>query len=320
MSNVHDSEYLNTCKAILDYGRLEPNDRTGVGRIRLVGQSMTFDMAEGFPMLTSAQKSFKNIQLELQMFLQGITHNSYLTDQGVNIWTKNAAESGDLGPVYGAIWRGLHEKQPVDQLAELMHNLLVDPVSSRHIVNGWIPELLPDPRVSYDQNVRDGKQCLPPCHTLWQVHCVKLTLEERLRIHKNRGYTVLGEGSDELLAFMLDKQKIPKIGASVQLYQRSADFFLGVPYNIASYALLLHIICHSMNFEPMELIWNGGDCHIYSNHVEQMREQISRKGKAPESPTLHIHSFEKHPWLYETSDFELRNYNPLPAIKGEMAA
>lgn len=320
--NPHDSEYLNTCKAILEYGRMEKEVRTDVGRIRLPGQQMNFEMADGFPLLTSAQKSFKMIQAELEMFLIGETNNKFLLDKGIRIWEKNEGSGHSLGPMYGAMWRGLHPKQPIDQLKKLMHDLANDPYSSRHVVTAWVPELLPTFGSDYVANVAAGKQCLPPCHALWQVHCFRLTLEERLEIRVKRGFAgfdTAGESEEELTK-MLDALKIPRVGATLQMYQRSADMFLGVPFNIASYALLLEIICHSLNMHPLELIWQGGDCHIYENHVDQMKEQIARKSKAPESPTLHIHSFEKHPWLYEASDFEVRNYNPLPAIKGDMAA
>lgn len=317
--NQHDSEYLSTCKDILEYGRLEPDDRTGVGRIRSPGMQMRFLMSDGFPLLTSAKKSFRIIDRELRMFLKGITNNSYLTDEQINIWTPHEGAGQDLGPIYGEMWRGNRTTQPVDQIAQLMKNLSENPVSSRHIVTGWIPQLLPIEAFTYAENVDAGRQCLPPCHTLWQVHCFRLTLQERLDIHSERGFTLIGSTDANFRAQVLDALKIPKFGATLQLYQRSADMFLGVPFNIASYAQLLHIICHSLNMHPIELIWDGGDCHIYSNHVDQMKLQISRKRQAPPSPTLHIHAFEKHPWLYEAEDFELRGYDPLPAIKGSMA-
>lgn len=317
--NPFDSEYLNTCKAILDYGRLEKEVRTDVGRIRLPGQQMNFEMEEGFPLLTSASKSFKMIQAELEMFLVGETNNKFLLDKGIKIWEKNEGSGHSLGPMYGAMWRGLHPKQPIDQLKKLMHDLANDPFSSRHVVTAWVPELLPTFGSDYKANVAAGKQCLPPCHALWQVHCFRLTVSERVEIAKKRGMSI-DSNDEKMVDVLLTGYKIPKIGATIQMYQRSADMFLGVPFNIASYALLLEIICHSLNMHPLELIWQGGDCHIYENHVDQMKEQIARKSSAPASPTMHIHSFEKHPWLYEASDFELRNYNPLPAIKGDMAA
>lgn len=318
--NRHDSEYLQACKGILEYGRLEPNDRTGVGRIRVPGVTMRFHMENGYPLLTSARKSFRIIDRELRMFLKGITNNSYLTQEDINIWTPHEGPGQELGPIYGAMWRGADSAQPVDQIKALMHNLTTNPVSSRHIVTGWIPDLLPIEEQSYADNVIAGLQCLPPCHTLWQVHCFRLTHEERIAYHKDvHGQVLIGSKDEDFQGKVLDSQKVPRFGASIQLYQRSADMFLGVPFNIASYAQLLHIICHSLNMKPLELIWNGGDCHIYSNHVEQMNEQISRERDAPPSPTLHVWAPRQEPWLYEENNFELRDYNPMPHIKGSMA-
>lgn len=321
--NVHDSEYLDTCKEILLSNRFTPNDRTKVGRHRSPGHTMRFHQLDGFPMLTSAKKSFKMVVAELEMFLKGITHNSFLVDQGVNIWTANAASSGDLGPIYGAMWRGLHESQPVDQLKKLMEDLRRVPESSRHLVTGWIPDLLPTEGMSYDDNVACGKQCLPPCHALWQVHVFALDQEERHNLFAERcaGIILTADNkTEEQWHKIYDAHDIPKYTASIQLYQRSADMFLGVPFNIASYSLLLHLICHSLNMVPWELIWNGGDCHIYSNHMEQMVEQVDRKKHAPPSPQLVIKGEPKNLWDYTADDIELVNYNPMPAIKGAMAS
>lgn len=328
--NSYDYEYLNLCKEILADGRLDPNDRTGVGRIRLIGKQMVFDLTQEpgdinlpFPLLTSAKKSFKNIREETLWFLSGSTDNSVLSDQGINIWTPHIGADGTIGPLYGAVWRGRNAHQPVDQIARLHEMLHKNPTGTWNIVNGWIPDLLPRAGISYAENVAEGRQAIPPCHTMWQIHCEVLTVEERGAIFAEKAAGTIMTAdckTEEQWHAIYDTWEIPRHMASLQLYQRSCDMFLGVPYNIASYALLLHLICHSHNFLPKELIWQGGDCHIYQNHVEQMREQISRSNHAPANPELKITGPRRYLWEYTASDIELINYNPMPAIKGAMAS
>jgi len=319
MANTHDSTYLRQVKGLLEYGR-KSSDRTGTGTIKAAGLSMRFHMDNGFPLLTSKFTSMRFIELELRMFLNGITDNKFLADEGVNIWTPFANENGDLGPIYGSIWRGIDsDEQPVDQITELMKGLRENPMSRRHIVTGWIPKLLPVEGRSHAENVNNGLQALPPCHTMWQVHCCELTVEEReeLAQKSHKTYPVLE--SDEQRNCVFDNLNIPRYGVSLQLYQRSADMFLGVPFNIASYSLLLHYIAHSLNMKPMEFIWNGGDCHIYNNHIEQMNLQISREEEAPASPTIRFACAPKNIWDYTADDFEIVGYKHMGKIQGDMA-
>lgn len=322
--NRTDFEYLGLCKEILADGRLDPNDRTGVGRIRLIGKQMVFDLTDNeFPLLTSAAKSFKMIREELLWFLSGSTDNSYLSDQGINIWTPHVGEDGTIGPLYGAMWRGGDECQPVDQIKRLQYMLDTNPTGTWNIVNAWIPELLPVHGKTYAENVEAGRQAIPPCHTMWQVHCEVLTVDERNVLFKEKAAGTLMSAdmkTEEEWHKIYDAWEIPRYMASLQLYQRSCDMFLGVPFNIASYALLLRLICHSHNFFPNELIWQGGDCHIYQNHVEQVKTQISRKNLAPASPKLNITGPRRKLYEYTANDIELIDYNPMPAIKGAMAS
>lgn len=323
MGNSHDYQYLDLAKQILREGRLDPNDRTGVGRIRLIGQQMRFAMNDGLPLLTSAAKSFKMIREEALWFLSGSVDNRYLSDQGINIWTPHIGADKTIGPLYGAVWRGLDEAQPVDQIARLHDMLDSNPTGTWNIVNAWIPELLPIPGNTYAENVAAGRQAIPPCHTMWQVHCERLTSQERqeLLFERNQNLILSGEfRTDEEWNEIYDAYETPKYMASLQMYQRSCDMFLGVPFNIASYGLILELICHSHNMIPKDLIWQGGDCHIYQNHVEQMQEQIGRQHKAPPSPNLRIVGERKNLWNYTAEDIVLSDYNPLPAIKGAMAS
>jgi thymidylate synthase len=323
--NKHDTMYLNTVNELLDNGR-DSTDRTGTGTIKVPGMNMRFNMADDFPLLTSKYVPFRIVEREKRMFLNGITDNKFLTEEGINIWTPFANEKGELGPIYGAMWRRWPEmygdgtSDEIDQIANLMTGLKNNPMSRRHVVTGWNPAVLPIEGRSHAENVNGGYQALPPCHTMWQVHCVELTVLEREALHKEiNGSILLGSDSESFRHQVLDRIGIAKYGVSLQLFQRSADMFLGVPFNIASYSLLLHYIAHSLNMKPMEFIWNGGDCHIYKNHIAQVKEQIGRLGQAPRSPTLRIIGDSTDLWNYNNTNIDLDGYDPMPAIKGAMS-
>lgn len=324
MSNIHDTTYLTTVKGLLEYGR-PSSDRTGTGTIKAAGLSMRFHMDHGFPLLTSKSVPLRIIELELRMFLNAITNNKFLTDEGINIWTPFANAEGELGPIYGSMWREWPvmcqsgEEFGIDQIAELMKGLREKPMSRRHIVTGWNPALLPVEGRSHAENVNAGLQALPPCHTMWQVHCFELTAEERHEMLPSGLILTADFKTEAQWNVIFDAHGIPKHGVSLQLYQRSADMFLGVPFNIASYSLLLHYIAHSLNMKPMEFIWNGGDCHIYNNHIAQMNEQVDRMFDAPASPTIEITGPRRDLWDYTTHDVIVKDYRPMAAIKGAMA-
>lgn len=316
--NNHDSLYLQTCSGLLEYGR-PSSDRTGTGTTKAPGLNMRFFMEHGFPLFTSKFTAMRLIELELRAFLNGITDNNFLKDQNVHIWDAFTNEDGELGPVYGAVWRGLSPGQQVDQLTELMKNLREKPMSRRHIVTGWVPELLPVEGRSHADNVNAGLQALPPCHTMWQVHCHELSLEERWERFP-KGIILSADGKTEAQEHLIcDAHNVPRYGVSLQLFQRSADMFLGVPFNVASYSLLLHYIAHSLNMVPHSFIWNGGDCHIYNNHVEQMNLQISREKDAPPSPQIRFKCAPKDLWDYTADDFEIVGYEHMGKIQGDVA-
>lgn len=317
--NQHDSLYLQTCSGLLEYGR-PSSDRTGTGTTKAPGLNMRFFMEHGLPLFTSKFTAMRLVELELRAFLNGITDNNWLFDQNVHIWDAFTNAEGQLGPVYGAVWRGTGQHtQCVDQLAELMKGLREKPMSRRHIVTGWIPELLPVEGRSHAENVDAGLQALPPCHTMWQVHCHELSLEERWERFP-KGIILSADGKTEAQEHLIcDAHNVPRYGVSLQLYQRSADMFLGVPFNVASYSLLLHYIAHSLNMVPHSFIWNGGDCHIYNNHVDQMNLQISREKDAPPSPTIKFNCAPKDIWDYTADDFEIVGYEHMGKIQGDVA-
>jgi thymidylate synthase len=261
-------QYHALIRRILDEGA-ERTDRTGVGTIGVFGHQMRFDLADGFPLVTTKKLHLRSIIHELLWFLRGDTNIGYLRDHGVTIWDEWADENGDLGPIYGRQWRGwaAPDGREVDQISRLVDEIRHNPNSRRMIVSAWNVSALPE-------------MALVPCHALWQT-CV---LGGRLHL---------------------------------QLYQRSADVFLGVPFNIASYALLLHMLAQQCDLEPGEFIWTGGDCHIYNNHLEQVRLQIAREPYP--LPKLALKRRPPSIFEYQFDDFEIVGYQSHPHIKGDVA-
>ena len=254
-------------------------DRTGTGTISTFGYQMRFDLAKGFPLVTTKKCNLKAIIHELLWFLKGETNIAYLKENNVKIWDNWATEDGDLGPIYGKQWRSWEcpDGDTIDQIAEVIEMIKRNPNSRRLIVSGWNPAVLPDEEVSPQANARSGKACLPPCHTLFQFYVTDGKL-------------------------------------SCQLYQRSADAFLGVPFNIASYALLTMMIAQVTGLEVGEFIHTFGDLHIYRNHAEQVEALLFR---APfPLPTLKINPDVKDINSFVYEDFNLEDYQhhaPLPA-------
>ncbi|WVK89966.1 hypothetical protein [Burkholderia phage vB_BpP_HN02] len=273
-----ETQYLATLEHIMIHGS-HYMDRTKVGRKSIKGMMMRFNMADGFPIMTTKKVSFHAIKHELIWFLSGDTNIGYLKKNGVKIWDEWADGRGNLGPIYGAQWRTWPSHvagadgtvEYIDQVSDLMSSLRHNPFSSRNIVSAWNVSELEDMK-------------LPPCHFAWQVHA---------------------------------RQEVDGIYLDLQLYQRSADMFLGVPFNIASYSLLLHMICHQLNYLPGEFIWTGGDCHIYDNHHEAVDEQLQRTPGA--FPSLLINRAAPNIFSYDADDFELLGYLPQPAIKAPVA-
>ena len=271
-------QYLDLVKHVLENGN-DKGDRTGTGTKSVFGYQMRFDLSEGFPMVTTKKLHLKSIIHELLWFIKGDTNIKYLQDNGVKIWNDWADENGDLGPVYGHQWRNWNSDD-IDQLQEVITTIKNNPDSRRMLVAAWNPSVLPDTSISFSENVANNKAALPPCHAFFQFYVADGKL-------------------------------------SCQLYQRSADIFLGVPFNIASYALLTMMIAQVCGLETGDFVHTFGDAHIYNNHKEQFDLQLSRDTR--ELPTMKINPNITNIEDFTFDDFELVNYNPHPGIKGVVA-
>ena len=261
-------QYLELMRHVAERGHRK-DDRTGTGTLSVFGWQMRFDLAEGFPLLTTKKLHTRSIIHELLWFLRGDTNIKYLKDNKVSIWDEWANENGELGPVYGKQWRRWEtaDGRSIDQIAQLIEALKKNPDSRRHIVSAWNPGEI------------EG-MALPPCHALFQFYVAGGKL-------------------------------------SCQLYQRSADIFLGVPFNIASYALLTMMVAQVCGYELGDFVWTGGDCHLYVNHLEQTQLQLSREPSA--LPTMRINPEVKDIFAFTYDDFTLEGYDPHPTIKAEVA-
>ena len=261
-------QYHDLMKEVLAKG-VQKSDRTGTGTISVFGRQMRFNLAEGFPMVTTKKLHLKSIIYELLWFLKGSTNNNWLKERGVSIWNEWAAPDGELGPIYGYQWRSwpAPNGKHIDQISEVVETIKKNPDSRRIIVSAW--------------NVADiPRMALAPCHAFFQFYVADGKL-------------------------------------SCQLYQRSADIFLGVPFNIASYALLTHMMAQQCNLEVGDFIWTGGDCHLYSNHLEQVDLQLSRDFFP--LPKLNILRKPDSIFDYEFEDFEILGYESHPHIKAPVA-
>ncbi|AFT68753.1 Thymidylate synthase [Alloalcanivorax dieselolei B5] len=274
-------QYLDLLREVREQG-VQKGDRTGTGTLSLFGYQMRFDLRDGFPLLTTKKVHLKSIIHELLWFLAGDTNIGYLKDNGVSIWDEWATEEGDLGPVYGAQWRSwaTPDGRVIDQISEVLEEIRRNPDSRRLIVSAWNPAVLPDPARAPDQNAAQGRQALPPCHCLFQFYV-----------------------SDGRL--------------SCQLYQRSADVFLGVPFNIASYALLTLMMAQVCDLQPGVFVHTLGDAHLYSNHLEQAETQLAREPRA--LPTMQLNPRVRDLFAFRYEDFTLEGYDPHPLIKAPIA-
>ncbi len=272
--------YLDLLRDILDNG-VEKGDRTGTGTLSVFGRQYRHDLADGFPLLTTKKLHFRSIANELLWFLRGDTNTRWLNDNGVSIWDEWATEDGDLGPIYGAQWTAWPtEHGPVNQVDYVVATLRRNPDSRRILFHGWNVGYLPDEAMSPQDNVRAGRMALPPCHLLYQFYVAGGRL-------------------------------------SSQLYIRSSDSFLGLPYNTASLALLTHMLAQQCGLEPGEIIVTTGDSHIYLNHLEQVKTQLAREPRP--LPTLHLARRPPTIYDYRFEDFELRGYDPHPHIPAPVA-
>ncbi|MCK5816215.1 MAG: thymidylate synthase [Flavobacteriaceae bacterium] len=271
-------QYLDLIKHVRENG-FEKTDRTGTGTKSVFGYQMRFDLSEGFPLLTTKKLHLKSIIYELLWFLKGDTNIKYLQENGVKIWDAWADENGDLGPIYGHQWRNWNS-DGIDQISEVIETIKNNPDSRRMMVVAWNPSVLPDTSVSFSENVANNKAALPPCHAFFQFYVADGKL-------------------------------------SCQLYQRSADIFLGVPFNIASYALLVMMMAQVCGLGYGDFVHTFGDAHIYNNHKEQIDLQLSRETRT--LPTMKLNPEIKDIFDFTFEDFELINYDPHPLIRGKIS-
>lgn len=275
--------YLDLMQDVVDNGT-DKGDRTGVGTRSVFGRQIRFNLQDGFPLVTTKKIHLRSIINELLWFLQGSTDNNWLKERKVSIWNEWALENGDLGPIYGKQWRSWQcpDGSTVDQIAEVIEQIRTKPNSRRLIVSAWNPAELPDESIGPQDNVREGRMALAPCHCLFQFYVADGKL-------------------------------------SCQLYQRSADLFLGVPFNIASYALLTHMIAQQCDLDVGEFVHTFGDCHLYQNHLTEdiVFEQLNREPRA--LPQLVIKRKPDSIFDYELEDFEFEGYDPYPGIKAPIA-
>ncbi|MBD9502190.1 thymidylate synthase [Pseudomonas sp. PDM17] len=273
--------YHDLLKDVLENG-FEKGDRTGTGTKAVFGRQFRHNLANGFPLLTTKKLHFKSIANELIWMLNGDTNVKWLNENGVSIWDEWATEDGDLGPVYGKQWTAWPTKdgRTINQIDYVVDTLKNNPNSRRILFHGWNVEYLPDEKKSPQENAANGLQALPPCHLLYQ-------------------------------AFVADNR------LSMQLYIRSSDVFLGLPYNTAALALLTHMLAQQCDLIPHEIIVTTGDTHAYSNHMEQIETQLSRTPRA--LPTLNIKRKPDSIYGYRFEDFEIVGYDPYPGIKADVA-
>lgn len=272
-------QYLDLLQHILDEG-FQKGDRTGTGTISVFGYQMRFNLNDGFPLLTTKKVHIRSIIHELLWLINGDTNIKYLHDNKVSIWDEWADSNGDLGPVYGAQWRNWNN-EGIDQIADVIDSIKNNPNSRRHIVTAWNPSVLPDEKSKdFAANVAAGKAALPPCHAFFQFYVADNKL-------------------------------------SCQMYQRSADVFLGVPFNIASYSLLTMMIAQVCGLGLGDFVHTFGDVHIYNNHIEQVKLQLSRDPRP--LPTMRLNPDVKSIFDFKYEDFKLENYNPYDAIKADVS-
>lgn len=276
-----DQQYLGLLRDILDNG-VAKGDRTGTGTLSVFGRMYRHDLAQGFPLLTTKKLHVRSILHELLWFLKGDTNIAYLHDNGVTIWDEWATPEGELGPVYGAQWRRWKgpDGAEIDQVAALIDGLRKNPNSRRHIINAWNVGYLPDETRKPQQNAAAGRMALPPCHVMYQFYVANGKL-------------------------------------SCMLTQRSGDCFLGVPYNAASLSFLTHMVAQQCDLEPGEIVHSFGDLHLYANHLEQARLQLTRAARP--LPQLRIKRKPDSIFDYRFEDFEIVGYDPHPHIAAPIA-
>ena len=312
-------QYLDLLQYVLDHGT-ERQDRTGTGTVGVFGYQMRFDLGKGFPVLTTKKLHLRSIIYELLWFLRGDTNIKYLKDHGVSIWDEWADAEGNLGPVYGSQWRSWPDGRggTIDQIANVVEQIKTNPYSRRLMVTAWNPAEIEE-------------MALPPCHCLFQFYVEPGSTSGRVAesLSGKVATAPLSHSATQPLSHpatqplshsatqSLSHSEAPKGRLSCQLYQRSADIFLGVPFNIASYALLTMMMAQVCGLEPGEFVHTFGDAHIYKNHMDQVHLQLTREPRP--LPTMHINPERKSIFDFEYEDFRLEGYDPHPHITGEVS-
>lgn len=304
--NPVDEQYHKLIELILNEG-YDKNDRTGTGSRSIFGAMMKFDLRyRHIPLLTTKKVNTRAITEELLWFLRGEMNIKSLNDKGVHIWDNWADENGELGPIYGSQWR---DAEGVDQVAQVVDKLRSNPHSRRLVVDAWNPHELEEMKLS-------------PCHFAWQLDVRDLTEEERKELFEREEWyaqksvhTLEAKNTHE----QFDDYAVPRKELSLQFYQRSCDMGIGVPFNIASYAILLNLLCNcgdpdGYRFAPGTLSMSLGNAHVYHNHFDQLEEQLSRFSKA-EPPKIRVRRRLDYPWEYSSNDIEILDYDHHPAIK-----
>ena len=302
-------QYLDLLQHVLDHGTVR-EDRTGTGTVGVFGYQMRFPLADGFPVLTTKKLHLRSIIHELLWFLRGDTNIKYLKDNGVSIWDEWADKDGNLGPVYGSQWRSWPDGRggTIDQIADVVRQIKENPYSRRLMVTAWNPAEIQD-------------MALPPCHCLFQFYVEPAASVDKLNVDTLISSTDKSGASTcqpiNLSTCQPANEKPLKGRLSCQLYQRSADIFLGVPFNIASYALLTMMVAQVCGLEPGDFVHTFGDAHIYRNHLDQVRLQLSRDPRP--LPTMRINPAVDDIFAFRYEDFTLEGYDPHPHIKGEVS-
>ncbi len=294
-------QYLDLLQHVLDHGT-ERLDRTGTGTVGVFGYQMRFDLSQGFPVLTTKKLHLRSIIYELLWFLRGDTNIKYLKEHGVSIWDEWADENGDLGPVYGSQWRSWPDGRggTIDQIAGVVDEIKRNPYSRRLMVTAWNPAEIQD-------------MALPPCHCLFQFYVEPVApVVDKLNVEK-----LIGSDNVSTQQHINVSTQPAKGRLSCQLYQRSADIFLGVPFNIASYALLTMMVAQVCGLQPGDFVHTLGDAHIYRNHLDQVHLQLTREPR--KLPTMRINPAVKDIFGFQYEDFTLEGYDPHPHIKGEVS-
>lgn len=314
-------QFLKLIKDVRDNGDTK-SDRTGTGTKSIFGLQMDrIDLRDGFPLMTTKKVNLKAIAHELIWFFSGDNNIKYLTDNGVNIWKEWQDENGSIGEMYGAQW--MRWKNPdgthIDQIAKVLHQLKTNPDSRRMVVTSWNPSTVPDDGKTFSENIANGKGALANCHGFFQCFTSEISYYDRVAEFRKKYVDLIDEWDlrESEYESKMDEMNFPKRFLDLKMYQRSADLFIGKAYNIASYALLMHLFAVECNMIPRYYTHTLGDGHIYLNHLDQVDLQLSREPR--QLPTLILNPDIRNVMDFKVSDINITNYNPHGFIKAKIA-